>query len=56
MVEQTIRAALPIIRYAFPWCRGVWDFDNATNHNTYATDALIASRMRLTLDVRLNLE
>jgi hypothetical protein len=36
-------------RYAFPGCRGVWGFDNATTHNTYATDALIAYRIRLGL-------
>jgi hypothetical protein len=46
MVEQIIRAVLPIFRYAFPGCCG-WAFDNATNHNIYATDALIASRMHL---------
>jgi hypothetical protein len=46
MVEHIIRAVLPIFQYAFPGCHG-WAFDNATNHNIYATDALIASRMHL---------
>jgi hypothetical protein len=33
MVEQTVRAVLPTFGYASPGCRGVWAFDNATNHN-----------------------
>ena len=47
MIEQTIRTALPIFQYAFPGCRGVWAFDNATNHSAYSPQALLASRMNL---------
>jgi hypothetical protein len=60
MIEKTIRAALPIFGYAFPRHRGfllfssllfslhgVWAFGNASNHNIYATNPFITSRMSL---------
>lgn len=45
MVEQTIRLALPIFRYAFPGCQGLFAFDNASNHCCFAPDALIVSKI-----------
>jgi hypothetical protein len=45
MVEQTIKAALPISKYAFPDCEGLWLFDNAANHSSYVSDALVAYKM-----------
>ncbi|KAA8914313.1 hypothetical protein FN846DRAFT_758996, partial [Sphaerosporella brunnea] len=47
MVQQAIESALPIFRYAFPRCQGLWAFDNATNHNSFHPKALVASRMQL---------
>jgi hypothetical protein len=47
MVHQAIESALPIFRYAFPGCHGLWAFDNATNHNAFHPKALVASRMQL---------
>ena len=45
MVEQTIKLALPIFHYAFPNCQALFAFDNASNHNSFASDALLVSRM-----------
>ena len=45
MVEQTLRAAVPIFRYAFPGCQALWAFDNASNHCCFSTDALVAHKM-----------
>lgn len=47
LVKQVVDVALPIFRYAFPGCRGLWAFDNATNHSSYHPQALVASRMNL---------
>jgi hypothetical protein len=47
MVDHTLKIALPIFRYTFPGCRGVWAFDNAANHSAFAPDALLASRINL---------
>lgn len=47
LVKQTVEAALPIFRYAFPGCRGLWAFDNATNHSSFHPEALVAARMNL---------
>ena len=47
MVEHTIKAALPIFRWAFPGCQAVFAFDNASNHSAFAPDALLASQMNL---------
>jgi len=42
MVDHTLKTTLPILRYAFLGCRDLWAFDNAINHNSCASDALIA--------------
>ena len=47
MVEQTLRVAFPIFRLAFPGCQALFAFDNASNHCSYANDALRAHRMNL---------
>lgn len=46
MVEHTTQAT-KIFHLAFPHFRGVFAFDNATNHCSFADDALIASKMSL---------
>jgi hypothetical protein len=47
MVTHTISIALPIFKYAFPRCQGLWAFDNATNHSSFHPNALVASKMAL---------
>lgn len=48
MVEQTIKIAIPIFRHSFPGCQALFAFDNASNHTSYADDALVVDRMNLT--------
>ena len=45
MVEHTMKVALPIFRWAFPGCQALFAFDNASNHSSFAPDALVVSRM-----------
>ena len=47
MVEQTVKVAMPIFKYAFPSCQALFAFDNASNHCCYAPDALLASAVNL---------
>ena len=47
MVEHTMRVALPIFKLAFPGCQALFAFDNASNHSSYAKDALLVSNMNL---------
>lgn len=47
MVEQTIKVALRIFEIAFPGCQALLAFDNASNHCSFAPDALLASKMNL---------
>ena len=49
MVEQTLQAALPIFEQALPDCEGLFAFDNASNHASFAGDALAVSIMDVTL-------
>jgi hypothetical protein len=42
LVNQVVSAVLPIFRYAFPGCQGLWAFDNANNHNSFKSNALVA--------------
>jgi len=46
MVDHT-RRIIPILKYAFPGCEGLFAFDNASNHSAFAPDALVASKMNL---------
>ena len=39
--------AIPIFEILHPGCVGVFCFDQSTNHNAMAADALIATRMNL---------
>ena len=39
--------AIPIFEILHPGCIGVFCFDQSTNHNAMAVDALIATRMNL---------
>jgi len=47
MVDHTIKAAIPIFERAFPGCQALFAFDNASNHTSYADDALRVDKMNL---------
>jgi hypothetical protein len=47
MVEHTVQVAIPIFKYAFPNCEGLFAFDNASNHSAFVADALVAAKMNL---------
>jgi hypothetical protein len=47
MVDHTIKAAIPIFERAFPGCQALFAFDNASNHTSYADDALRVEKMNL---------
>ena len=46
MIAHALEAAC-IFKFAFPRFQGLFAFDNASSHCTYAEDALIAERMNL---------
>jgi hypothetical protein len=56
IVEQTIRAALPILRYAFPRCCGVWAFNMQQTTIPVLAVLLLLLECAWALEVRLNLE
>jgi hypothetical protein len=41
---KSLRKKRPIFKYGFPDYEGLWLFDNATNHNSYSSDALVEYR------------
>ena len=47
MVNQTVKVAIPIFNAAFPGCQAIFEFDNASNHCSYTTDALRVENMNL---------
>ncbi|EXX58953.1 hypothetical protein RirG_193120 [Rhizophagus irregularis DAOM 197198w] len=47
MLDQLVHQAIPIFEILHPGCVGVFCFDQSTNHNAMAADALIATRMNL---------
>ncbi|UZO06126.1 uncharacterized protein OCT59_026457 [Rhizophagus irregularis] len=47
MLDQLVHQAIPIFEILHPGCVGVFCFDQSTNHNAMAADALIAVRMNL---------
>ena len=47
MVNHTIKVAVPIFNAVFPGCQAVFLFDNASNHSTYAANALRVENMNL---------
>jgi hypothetical protein len=47
MVDHTVKVAIPIFHAAFPHCQAVFLFDNASNHSSYAADALRVENMNL---------
>ncbi len=47
MVDHTVKVAIPIFNAAFPGCQAVFLFDNASNHSSYAADALRVENMNL---------
>lgn len=46
MVDHSIQAA-KIFTLAFPECQALFAFDNASNHSTHSSDALLAGKMNL---------
>ena len=47
MLNQLVHKAIPIFEVLHPGCTGVFCFDQSTNHNAMAEDALIVTRMNL---------
>ena len=47
MVNYTAKVAIPIFNATFPGCQTVFAFDNASNHCSYAADALRVEKMNL---------
>lgn len=47
MVDQLYNRAIPIFEVLHPGCIGVFCFDQSTNHNAMAEDALAVSKMNL---------
>ncbi|CAB4388705.1 unnamed protein product [Rhizophagus irregularis] len=47
MLDQLVHQAIPIFEILHPGCVGVFCFDQSTNHNAMAADALIVVRMNL---------
>ena len=47
LIDQVKTKAIPIFEILFPNCIGLFAFDNSSNHVTFKSDALIASKMNL---------
>jgi len=47
MLDQLVNRAIPIFEVLHPGCVSVFCFDQSTNHNAMAEDALIATRINL---------
>ena len=47
MVNHTTKVAIPIFNAIFPGCQAVFAFDNASNHCSYAADALRVKNINL---------
>ncbi|CAG8592250.1 19196_t:CDS:2 [Cetraspora pellucida] len=47
MLEQLVSKVIPVFEILHPGCIGMFCFDQSTNHNAMAEDALIAKRMNL---------
>lgn len=47
VAEQLEKRAIPIFERTHPECKAIFLFDNSTNHNAFAPDALIAEKMNL---------
>lgn len=47
MLEQLVQQAIPIFEVLHPGCVGVFCFDQSTNHNAMAENALVATKMNL---------
>lgn len=45
MIEQAINVAVRIANIAFPHCEALFAFDNASDHCSFAADALLATKM-----------
>src|SRR5438874_4705444 len=47
MLDQLMSKAIPIFEILHPGCVSVFCFDQSTNHNAMAEDALIATKINL---------
>lgn len=47
LVKQLKEQVIPLFEKLHPNCTGVFTFDQSSNHRTFASDALVASRMTL---------
>ena len=47
LINQVKTKAIPIFEILFPNCIGLFAFDNSSNHATFKSDALVASKMNL---------
>jgi hypothetical protein len=47
MLEQLVKDAIPLFELLHPDCQAVFIFDQSSNHNAYAADALRAEKMTL---------
>ncbi|RPA97965.1 hypothetical protein L873DRAFT_1836176 [Choiromyces venosus 120613-1] len=48
MLKQLTEKAIPAFETSFPGCQGLFAFDNAKNHQKYASDALRSGNLNLT--------
>ena len=47
LIEQVELKAIPIFEALFPGCIALFAFDHSSNHSSYKSDALVASRMNM---------
>jgi len=48
MLKQLTEKVIPVFEKSFPGCQGLFAFDNAKNHQKYASDGLRAGNLNLT--------
>ncbi|RPA89937.1 hypothetical protein L873DRAFT_1882374 [Choiromyces venosus 120613-1] len=48
MLKQLTEKAIPAFETSFPGCQGLFAFDNAKNHQKYASDTLQSGNLNLT--------
>jgi hypothetical protein len=47
MVNQLVQKAIPLFEHLHPNCKGIFCFDQSSNHNAYASDTLIPTKLNL---------
>src|SRR5436190_19152108 len=55
MCKHILDVVLPMFELVYPNHQAIFLFDNATNHSSYAKDALVAQGMNLNLGGKQNL-